>query len=244
MAVYSLSWMPRGERGGRGGRGEGEPTAGSTAGGWGFAVEWIGAQPVQAWIAQTHTHTHSAGIRLRNLVCESDPAPASSTPMWWLENNDCWPVTHVLLCPAAPPWRALRAEGTLNVSTSGCDPTPADNRGVSLECVLPVGDFMSGSKFRFLAIWKMMDPKKTTTQKQKHTYVQYLQSDHIFLWYKHSWRWWGGAKTWTVQLKVKTVTIIVPLYLVLVCISQKMVSLTFMVPKSDYFILEIKTYKH
>lgn len=29
-----------------------------------------------------------------------------------------------------------------------------------------------------------------------------------------------------------------------VCISQRILSLTFMVPKSHYFILESKTYKH
>lgn len=51
--------------------------------GGGFAVEWLGTRPVQTKSASTHTHSHSAGIMLRNLVYKSDPTPNSMLPQIW-----------------------------------------------------------------------------------------------------------------------------------------------------------------
>lgn len=71
--VYSLFEVPppqgltRGE--------ERERTSGSTAGGWGGLLWNDLAQGPSKQRARAHTHT--AGIRLRNLVYKSDPTPNS-----------------------------------------------------------------------------------------------------------------------------------------------------------------------
>lgn len=63
MVVYSLSQcVPQGMT-----QEEREQTLGSRKRRRGFSVEWFGSKPAQT--GSTHSHTHSAGIRVRNLVC-------------------------------------------------------------------------------------------------------------------------------------------------------------------------------
>lgn len=173
-------------------RKRGERTSGSTAGGRGFCcgMTWHKARP-------NREHTHSAGIRPRNLVYESEPPPLPPTAHQFVaskSNKTFGLVTNRLLFLMLLQWRALHTERILHFSRSSCDPTHSEHKGTrwrqeylgvngdNLEYVCPAGEtnFMWGGKkgvaswscrvsFSFLIIWEMVKPK--------HTYTQYFQSD-------------------------------------------------------------------
>lgn len=168
-------------------RGE-ERTSGSTAGrGFRCGMTWHKARP-------NREHTHSAGIRPRNLVYELEPPPPTAHQFVASKSNKTFGlVTYRILFLMLSQWRALHTERILHFSRSTCDPTHSEHKGThwrqeylgvngdNLEYVCPAGEtnFMWGGKgvascscrvsFSFLIIWKMM--------KLKHTYTRYSQSD-------------------------------------------------------------------
>lgn len=139
-------------------RKRGERTSGSTAGGRGFCcgMTWHKARP-------NREHTHSAGIRPRNLVYESEPPPSPQTAHQFVaskSNKTFGLVTNRLLFLMLLQWRALHTERILHFSRSSCDPTHSEHKGTrcrqeylgvngdNLEYVCPAGEtnFMWGGK--------------------------------------------------------------------------------------------------